>query len=226
MGIFCRLYATGALKKSKGDGGSEDVIVKWLRERFDEYAALLANSVCNGTQDVQSLALRLDMRLVKEQVNHDGHTKWQTGTFPNLISGLLLCDDPDERAEFCSLYFSKYDDVRVFALQAITEELKNGATAQLAQSALEIMGHLEPPTDQDSSEITFFAEAPAKEIRHMLASRKQRKGVQAAWLAILKSPLSKAQHKSILGILVDRIVPWFNKVELLMDYLTDSYNVG
>ena len=223
--IFCRLYATGALKKSKEDGGSEDVIGKWLRERFHEYAALLANSVCNGSPDVQSLAMKLDMRLVKEQVNHDGHAQWQTGVFPNLVSGLLLCDDADERAEFCTLYFNDHDDVRVFTLQHITEELKKEGTEQLAEAALEILGQLGDPNNNDG-EIKLFAEAAAKDVQHMLSSKKQRKAVQAAWLAVLKSPLSKPQHKAILTILVDKIVPWFNKVELLMDYLTDSYNVG
>lgn len=30
----------------------------------------------------------------------------------------------------------------------------------------------------------------------------------------------------MLGIMTHRVVPWFVKVELLMDFLTDSYNVG
>lgn len=53
-----------------------------------------------------------------------------------------------------------------------------------------------------------------------------RKRAQAAWLAILKTRLSKENRKTILGMMVHRIVPWFKKIELLMDFLTDSYNQG
>lgn len=53
-----------------------------------------------------------------------------------------------------------------------------------------------------------------------------KKRAQDAWLAILRNNLSQSQRKTLLRIMVHNIEPWFNRPELLMDFLTDSYNVG
>jgi U3 small nucleolar RNA-associated protein 19 len=55
-------------------------------------------------------------------------------------------------------------------------------------------------------------------------SYKQR--VQNAWLAVLRNNLDVSQRKSLLRIMSHVIAPWFLKPELLMDFLTDSYNQG
>lgn len=60
----------------------------------------------------------------------------------------------------------------------------------------------------------------------LLKLLEHRKTAQEAWLCILRSPLDKDARKRILSILTTRIVPWFTKIELLMDFLTDSYNAG
>lgn len=49
---------------------------------------------------------------------------------------------------------------------------------------------------------------------------------QEAWLAFLQLELTDEQRKTVLSIMSRRIAPWFVKLELLMDFLTDSYNVG
>lgn len=45
-------------------------------------------------------------------------------------------------------------------------------------------------------------------------------------MTVLKHDLSKANRKSLLVFLSNRIAPWFLKVELLMDFLTDSFDEG
>jgi len=222
--IYCRFYALDILDIRNAHGGNEEVIVRWLRERLDEYTVLLCASLRSGSEEIQSTALTLVMRLVKEQVNHDGHGKWQSGIFAQAAAAMLLAGEA-VRAEFNAKYFSEYDDVRIFALQVMTESLKSSASEETAEAMLEVLGELDEPSEVESR-TRLFAEKVANDIKHLLVQRKQRKAVQAAWLTVLKAPLSKQQHKAILGILVDRIVPWFSKVELLMDYLTDSYNVG
>ena len=49
---------------------------------------------------------------------------------------------------------------------------------------------------------------------------------QSAWLAHLRHPLDSAQVKQLLLIVHKRIIPYMNKPQLLMDWLTDSYNSG
>lgn len=55
-------------------------------------------------------------------------------------------------------------------------------------------------------------------------SYKQR--VQAAWLAVLRNDLDQTQRKNLLRMTSHQIAPWFVSPELLMDFLTDSYNQG
>ena len=45
-------------------------------------------------------------------------------------------------------------------------------------------------------------------------------------MGIVRQKLTKAQRKRILESISGHIAPWFLKVELLMDFLTDSFNIG
>lgn len=81
------------------------------------------------------------------------------------------------------------------------------------------------PGPQDDLK-NFFREAPSRskhELYSLLAHKKQ---AQETWLAVLRHKLSKQQRKKVLGMISHQIAPWFLKVELLMDFLTDSFNEG
>jgi hypothetical protein len=49
---------------------------------------------------------------------------------------------------------------------------------------------------------------------------------QTVWLANLRHSFEPAQLKQVLLIVHKRIIPYMNKPQLLMDWLTDSYNTG
>ena len=49
---------------------------------------------------------------------------------------------------------------------------------------------------------------------------------QNAWLAAFRSGLSNEQRKSILNVFTQQVAPWFQQPEILMDFLTDAFNVG
>ena len=60
-----------------------------------------------------------------------------------------------------------------------------------------------------------------------LLSTAHRKAGQQAWLSLTSTNLTKSQRKTLLTTIVPSIIPWFpTQVELLMDFLTDSYNHG
>jgi U3 small nucleolar RNA-associated protein 19 len=59
---------------------------------------------------------------------------------------------------------------------------------------------------------------------HSLAQHKKR--AQKAWMALMELEMDNNQRKSILRIMEDTVAPWFTKPELLMDFLTDSYDAG
>lgn len=53
-----------------------------------------------------------------------------------------------------------------------------------------------------------------------------KKKVQDAWLAVLRNKHDESRRKTLLRSMSRNIAPWFLKPELLMDFLTDSYNQG
>ena len=81
------------------------------------------------------------------------------------------------------------------------------------------------PKSPDDLKHTYL-ETPNKSNPDFHSLSAHRKQAQDAWLAILRQPLNKQQRKFILGIMSHRIVPWFSRVELLMDFLTDSFDEG
>lgn len=100
------------------------------------------------------------------------------------------------------------------------------STDQLFENALEILKAIESVPDSKDELEDFYISAP-KKTSHALYSLNQHKNrAQGAWLALMSLSMDKDQRKLILGIMADSIAPWFTKPELLMDFLTDSYNTG
>jgi len=83
----------------------------------------------------------------------------------------------------------------------------------------------EVPSSSEELE-DFFIETPTKKKSPLLSLSQHKKQAQEAWLALLQHGLTKDQRKKVLEVMATSIAPWFTKPELLMDFLTDSYNTG
>ncbi|KAK8203859.1 CBF/Mak21 family-domain-containing protein [Phyllosticta capitalensis] len=232
--VFCRLLATGSMKKSKGLPESEVVIVQWLRQRYQEFTDYLLSRL-NCDDALESLSLQLAMRLVKEEVR--GQTgqsddAWRQGLFHRVVREALSGKDGITMGEFREKFVEEYTDVRFYTLHAIASILKEPPSPKeqevLARNSLDLLVSL--PSEDIPGDESFFDEfygPEPEQSKHALKSLSahKRQG-QDAWLAVLRSGLSVEQRKLALGNMTDRVTPWFSKVELLMDFLTDSYNVG
>ena len=82
-----------------------------------------------------------------------------------------------------------------------------------------------PNTSPDLPPDSFYI-FPSNPKRNAYSCAAQKRAAQDAWTAVLKIDLTKAQRKKLLGVMSYRIAPWFTRVELLMDFLTDSFNSG
>ena len=89
-----------------------------------------------------------------------------------------------------------------------------------------ILAVIEPVPELRGDGEIFYVDPPKKAKHDLYSSTAQRKQAQRAWIALLHQDLSKTQRKYILELMSHRIAPWFLKVELLLDFLTDSFNVG
>ena len=94
------------------------------------------------------------------------------------------------------------------------------------QNALTVLAVIEPIPEQQNEAKNFYVGPPNKAKHDLYSLNAHRKQAQRAWVELLRQDLGKSQRKLILEIMSRRIAPWFLKIELLLDFLTDSFNVG
>ncbi|ANB14043.1 Noc4p [Sugiyamaella lignohabitans] len=174
-------------------------------------------------------------------------------TYSDIISSIVLSSLPSAvidvvLEEFVKNYLMIYDDLRYYfytELAAIlSKELEtekkggydsppfNGVPKTVVSrrviSTLQSISKF-PKTDEEIenfflskpqfSKSSLKSGTPLKLSSHKIAFQK-------AWLAGLRLPQSSSQYKEVLNILHQRIIPNMQKPQLLMDFLTDSYNAG
>jgi U3 small nucleolar RNA-associated protein 19 len=229
--VFSRLLATGDMVKSKGMSEAEALIVSWLKGRYQEYKDVLLNNFLRSEAlPKQSVALTLLMRLVKVEATAQKDHNVKNGPLPRLIEALLLLplDDPN-RDEFADKYFKQFDDIRFHTFETVRSvldtDLELPTKRLVASNSLALLSTLDKvPKSQADIQNFYILTQPSKSPALPLRTYKDR--AQEAWLATMRAGLNKEQRKSILTAFSYQIAPWFQQPEMLMDFLTDSYNVG
>jgi U3 small nucleolar RNA-associated protein 19 len=227
--VFARLLATGDMVRSKGMGEAEAVIVSWLKERYKDFVDLLMNDFLQSAHaPKQSVALTLLMRLVKEESKAQ-HYNVKNGPLPRLVEALLLLPtDAPNRDEFAEQFFKQFDDVRYYTFQTIKNVLDSDLELPtrhlVTANSLSLLSTLDEVPTSSGDIQNFYTQPQAKNPISSLRAYKEK--AQEAWLVTMRAGLSKEQRKSILTAFAHRIAPWFQQPEVLMDFLTDSYDVG
>lgn len=229
--IFSRLQAEGRLAKSRSTTSEkEELITSWLRARAKEYRHILKGMIENEAGQRAELALTLAMQLVKQEIATSRTTAesiWKSGAFPEYCNAALKSRDGTGLLTFfVEKYVQLYDDVRQHTFVRIADL----ATTQLSETAksnmLFLLCSVDVP-DQAKTVLKGLFSKPTeagKEANIKLTSHKR--AAQDAWLALMRSGLDKVQTKTILGTMTRNVVPWFVSPELLMDFLTDAFDVG
>ena len=233
--VFCRLIASERLVKRKQDTEADAQVLQWLKQRMREYVESLAKWIGSPDETQESTALTLVMRIVKEETSQGirrADQAWRTerSTFRTLVNALL--DKPDAEAarqEFVEKYVEEHDDVRLYTMLAVKQFFTNeeGRTQQNVSNALEIVTKIDGiPQSEDQLE-DWYGQAPEPDTHQLFSLTTHRKIAQECWLSIFRSPLTTAHRKTILDITSSHILPWFsNRMEVLADFLTDSFNAG
>lgn len=230
--VFCRLMVAEQMVKKPGMSDSEVEAIDWLKNVFKDYAAVLCSLL--ASEELQSTCLTLLMRLVKEETQQEGkrgEQAWRTGTFQNVVRALIELDEAEAaRQEFVEKYLEEHDDVRYFTFYHTANVLARTEPKRqsLVTNSLAILTQIEGVPDSDDQMEDWYGQEPATSgKKHLLLKvSEHRKIAQEAWLAVIRSSLTKDQRKTVLSQLTTRIVPWFTRIEMLMDFLTDSYNAG
>lgn len=233
--VFCRLIASEKMVRTKDMKENDLQDVDWLKAQWKKVVSAFCSILTSADTEMHSTALTLLMRLVKEETCQDGRRAeqaWRTGAFTDLVRALVSGPSAEAvRQEFVETFVEEHDDVRYFTFLAIGNILSqsqdgDGEKDLLVANTLALLLMVEGIPDSDDQLEDWYGQTPDTPKHQLLSISAHKKQAQQAWLAIFRSALSKDQRKSILGVLSHRITPWFTKIELLMDFLTDSFNAG
>ncbi|KAF1975230.1 CBF-domain-containing protein [Bimuria novae-zelandiae CBS 107.79] len=228
--VFTRLLSTGDMVKSKWMTESETVIVAWLKERYREYIdVLLGHFLHSENPSKQSVALTLLLRLVKEESKARKDFSIKNSPLSKTVDTLLLLPEDDgSRDEFAEKYFGAFDDIRYFTFRSIKyllqSDLDKSEKQRVASNSLSLLLSLEAVPKFNDDIQNLYTDVHGKSPVPSLSSYKSK--AQEAWLAALRSGITKEQRKIVLTVFSHQIAPWFPQPEMLMDFLTDSYDVG
>ncbi|KAJ5085293.1 hypothetical protein N7532_010064 [Penicillium argentinense] len=226
--VFSRLIAAGNFIESNRAAENEKIIVAWLKERCLEYQRGLMAIIREADTTSQVTALTLAMRLVKERITHIPGAEnniWAT-LFKDIVEAVVEAQDgQDLQTEFVNKFAKEYEDVRYFTFTHLSEYADVRRSHEIIDSIIAILSACEEVPAADHEFETFFVPRENKS-KQLNSASSHKKRAQEAWLAILRNDLSQPQRKSLLRIMVHHIEPWFSRPELLMDFLTDSYNAG
>ncbi|KAK4545633.1 hypothetical protein LTR36_002586 [Oleoguttula mirabilis] len=237
--VFCRLIAGEALVKHNNTSEADAQVVQWLKARLRDYVDSLAtNWIGSPDASQESTALTLLMRIVKEETSQGSKRSeqaWRTerSTFNMLVEALLEKTEAEgARQEFVEKYVEEHDDIRFYTFSAVRQYLKAHAEDEeiddnVVGHAIELLSQIEGVPGSAEQLEDWYGEPPAEKKHQLFSLNAHRKVAQEAWLAIFRSPLTRDHRKAILNIATTRILPWFaTRIELLTDFLTDSFNEG
>ncbi|KAI0875197.1 nucleolar complex protein [Hypoxylon argillaceum] len=230
--VFLRLLASGSLSRRAGQSERETIVIQWLKERLSDYKKLLIAAL--GEEASASTALTLSMRLLKAetQITSDkGDTTFPKIFLKDIVGALVRNRFEDVQEEFCEKYLGEYADIRFYTFHALSDLLANQHASSidddLFNSIFDMLSFFDSvPEGADDLGSLYVVDLPKKKSDLVLSLHQQKKQCQSAWVALLRCSLDRRQRKQLLEIMADSIAPWFLQPELLMDFLTDSYNTG
>ncbi|KAI1434700.1 nucleolar complex protein [Xylaria sp. CBS 124048] len=229
--VFLRLLAYGSLSRKTGQSEREIVVLQWLNARLSDYKELLVTAL--GEESTASTALTLSMRLLQAetQITSDRNK----ATFPkpflkDIVGALVHKRLEDVQEEFCENYLGEYADIRFYTFQALSDILSNYQASSidddLFNSVFDMLSYFDEVPSSAEDLGSLYIDLPKKRSEAVVSLQQQKKQCQSAWVALLKLNPDRQAKKRLLDIMAESIAPWFIQPELLMDFLTDSYNAG
>ncbi|GFN20081.1 hypothetical protein AtubIFM55763_010921 [Aspergillus tubingensis] len=226
--VFSRLIAGGNLTETSRAAENEKIIVAWLKERCREYQKLLLSIIRECDSSSQISALTLCLCLINERATHlpgDNTQEWTSGLFKGVFEAVVEAQNGQAVLSEFIEKAKEFEDVRYYTFMQLAEYADTEQPSEILDVLISILSACDSVPGPEHQFESFYTES-SKQNKKVLSVNSHKKRAQDAWLAILRNNLSQSQRKTLLRIMVHNIEPWFNRPELLMDFLTDSYNVG
>ena len=220
----------------------EDLFRDWLHEKYLLAVKRLLQLLHRESQNVRELSLCVLMKFVVAEAKAMKKTSYH---FPNTLFRKLcdsLVDGKDDMtatiSRFCANYM-EFSDVVYYVLKNVSRLLQEVETAggrYFGENIFALLSGVKmKTTDEELDQFLLQPQAKKKAkgsqdtatFQHEVAQVKShRKVFSSAWLRFLRLPLKPAIHKKVLVSLHGNVMPHLLDPKLLMDFLTDSYNLG
>ncbi|KAL2831763.1 CBF/Mak21 family-domain-containing protein [Aspergillus cavernicola] len=227
--VFSRLIAGGNLAEPDRAAENEKIVVAWLKERCREYQRILVSIMRQSDASSQITALTLAMRLLNERATHipgDDTQAWTSGLFRSIFEAVVEARDGQTlRSEFLEKFVKPHEDVTYYTFMQLAEYAATARSTEILETLVTLLSACDSVPSADHEFESFYSKA-SKQNKKLLSVNSHKKRAQDAWLAVLRNNLAQPLRKTLLRIMVHHIEPWFARPEFLMDFLTDSYNVG
>ncbi|EDO43971.1 predicted protein [Nematostella vectensis] len=247
--IFSKLLKENKLfanKKSETDNEEttedpDDVFATWLNDKYIVVVRKLLECMHKTDQSVKELALCTLMKFViaesKAKARANKNPTFVNSFFRKIFDGLV---NPNHNmAELIARFeeYLEYDDVRFYVLKNLKRSIETlddpkQATKCFIANAHAMLTLVKMPSSEDELSNFLLCESPSEpnskdsKLQGPKSLKAHKKVFGSAWLGLTSLPLTQDTHKKVLLSLHNNVIPHMNDPKLLMDYLTDSYNIG
>lgn len=225
--VFIRLLAQGAFTYKKAHSEKETAVIGWLKEQLGLYKKTLV--LCLDNEDLATTALTLCMRTLKAEGEHiylGDDYKFPTAFLETIVTVILHSGNEELIRTLIEEYVEQYDDIRFHTFKAVKAILETEEGKDIFDAAYTLLSALDGVPESEEELEDFYVPKPKKKSHALRSVTQHKRQGQDAWLALLKVSDGKDQLKRVLDIISTVIAPWFNKPELLADYLTNAYSAG
>ncbi|XP_040458184.1 LOW QUALITY PROTEIN: nucleolar complex protein 4 homolog [Falco naumanni] len=222
-----------------GSGSAEDKYKAWMRHRYHECVAGLAELMGHGAFRLKELALCTLMRFVELEAKHPLVAAERQGsrTFPRerlkvVVDGLLPINEDASLLISRFQEYMEYDDIRYFVIKAVTgsiaqvmQKTKERPLPFYQQNVFSLISPINMP-NKESDMVKFLVKQDNWEELKVSKLQAHKQAFEKMWLSFLKHKLPAGLYKKVLVIMHDSILPYMNEPTLMIDFLTVAYGIG
>ncbi|KAG2211667.1 hypothetical protein INT47_008764 [Mucor saturninus] len=188
-----------------------------LRHYFMKDAAALMEQAYNKNEQIIKAKSNKRIKLSAEEEGREDLRLVARNVFAILEGIRTMPTESSEIDEFWTVNPNKYDP---------KPEKPKGDDLLGDEGLLSDSDTEEPEQKVDTTGMSKKQKASIKRKHPLLQLRVHKRGFSDCWVSLLRLPLTEEMYKKILLILHKRILPHMAEPKILMDFLTDSFNVG
>ena len=241
--IFSRFFAAGVLSTTRCPTNEDGIISQWLRGRYYEFIEFLFNSIATANHEGQRLAVNTLMHLAREDslCSIVNLVNRKTVIFRLLETFITRNSYHNIRREFLQKFVDSYDDLQAYTFDALSygfpffsnnldlQSSRKITSLKVGQdqmdAVIEILLSISATSKTKERSASLYFRAYFTKDFNTYWTKARTKHAKTAWINVFNHPLSNAQRKLLLSALVPKISPWIPQIELLIDFLTDSFNI-